>query len=222
MQPTPPPADPLAERLERCYTGAVYDVLRGLGLPNQALPADIRPLVPSTKLAGRIFTVSGHAQPNLDAHESLLHWTAFLSRAPAGSVVLCQPNDASFAHMGELSAETLNFRGVRGYLVDGGCRDTEFIVELGFRVFCRYVTPIDVVGRWKAETFGDPISIGVVTIRTGDYVLADRDGAVVIPGEIVEEVVSKTEAVMNTENEVRTAIMRGVDPQQAYLQYGKF
>ena len=60
------------------------------------------------------------------------------------------------AHMGELSAETLQFRGVRGYIVDGGCRDTGFILNMGFPVFCRYLTPRDVVGIWVPDRFGEP------------------------------------------------------------------
>jgi regulator of RNase E activity RraA len=216
------PDDPLVARLEACYTGAIYDVLRGLGLPNQALPAEIRPLIPGRRLAGAVFTVGGHAHPNLDPHESLLHWTAFLSKAPRGAIVVCQPNNSTFAHMGELSAETLHTRGVRGYVVDGGCRDTGFIMEIGFPVFCRYYTPVDVVGRWKAETFGEPVVIGGVTIATGDYLVADQDGVVVIPGKLAPEVTAKGEEIMTTENKVRTAIMKGMDPQEAYLKYGKF
>jgi 4-hydroxy-4-methyl-2-oxoglutarate aldolase len=212
----------LSARLEHCYSGAVYDVLRALSRPNQVLPSTIRPLDPSRKLAGSVFTVSGHLDPTLDAHQTLLHWTAFLSKAPAGSVVVCQPNDSTLSHMGELSAETLHFRGVRGYIVDGGCRDIDFILKIGFPVFCRYFTPMDVVGRWKADTLGEPVVIGQVALRTGDFVLADRDGIVVIPAELSEEVVSRTEEVMRTENLVRKAILQGIDPQEAYLKYGKF
>lgn len=209
-------------RLEACYSGAVYDVLRALGHPNQVLPTDIRPLDPTRSLAGKIYTVSGHNDPTLDAHKTLLEWTGLLSKAPRGSVVICQPNDDQLAHMGELSAETLTLRGVRGYIVDGGCRDSGFILKLGFRVWCRYFTPRDVVGRWVADGFGEPIVIGGVTIRTGDYVLADRDGVVIIPGELAADVVARTEAVLATENKVRTAILNGVDPQEAYLRHGKF
>lgn len=202
--------------------GAVYDTLRARGLPHQVLPDTIRPLDPTRPLAGRIFTVGGHLDSKLDAHTTLLEWTRLLSRAPGGSVVVCQPNDSSLAHMGELSAETFSYRGVRGYLVDGGCRDSGFILECGFRVWCRYFTPRDVVGRWVADAFGQPIVIGGVTIRTGDYLMADRDGAVVIPQEIVVEVVDQVEAVLRTENKVRTAILNGVDPVEAYLQFKKF
>lgn len=214
--------DGLSKRLGQCYTGAVHDVLRGLGRMQQVLPATLRPLFPERKLAGPVFTVSGRLDPALDAHESLLCWTAFLSRAPRGHVVVCQPNDSTLAHMGELSAETLLGRGVLGYIVDGGCRDTDFILKIGFPVYCRYFTPVDVVGRWKAEKFNDPIVIGEVEICAGDYVLADRDGVVVIPRELAPDVVAQTEEIMRTENKVRSAILQGMDPQEAYLKYGKF
>ena len=135
---------------------------------------------------------------------------------------MMQPNDSTMAHMGELSSETMTLRGVRGYIVDGGCRDSDFIQNIGFRVWCRYYTPVDVVGRWEAETFGEPITIGGVEIHSGDYVLADYDGVVIIPGKLVEEVVTKVEEVLQTENKVRTAILAGCDPKEAYLKYGKF
>jgi len=212
----------LADRLEKCYTGAVYDVLRAMGHKNCVLPSTIRPLDPAKKLAGKIYTVSGHVDHSLDAHQTLLAWTGLLSKAPADSVILCQPNDSTLSHMGELSSETLTYRKVRGYIVDGGCRDSEFILNIGFRVFCRYFTPIDVVGRWIADGYGEPITISGIQIHTGDYVMADRDGVVIIPGKMAEEVVTKTEQVMQTESMVRKMILQGVDPQEAYLKYGKF
>jgi regulator of RNase E activity RraA len=53
-------------------------------------------------------------------------------------------------------------------------------------------------------------------------VLADCDGVVVIPGAIAAEVIAAAEAAMRTEDKVRAAILAGVDPQQAYLDHGKF
>jgi regulator of RNase E activity RraA len=211
-----------AERLEKCYSGAVFDVLREKGHPDQALPHGIRPLHPAWKLAGPVFPVSGRRTTELGVHETILEWTTFLSKAPSGSVVICQPNDLALSHMGELSSETLQHRGVLGYIVDGGTRDSAFILELGFRVFCRYETPSDIAGRWVMDKLGDPIRIGHLTISAGDYVMADRDGVVIIPKAIVGEIVDATEEVMQRENLVRKAILQGVDPREAYLKYGKF
>ncbi len=212
----------LAHRLEKCYSGAVYDVLRAMGHRKCVLPADIRPLDADRRLAGKIFTISGKVTQDVDDHETLVQWTGMLSKIPSGHVAFCQPNDATMAHMGELSAETLKLRGVRGYIVDGGCRDTEFIYQIGFQVCFKYYTPRDVVGRWVPDTYGEPIQIGEVKIHTGDYVMADRDGIVIIPADMAEEVTEETEKVLRTESLVRKAILQGEDPQQAYLKYGKF
>ena len=216
------PTISLADRLRGCYSGAVYDVLRAKGYVRQTLPQYIRPLNPQHKLAGPVFTIQGKRDDSLDAHQSLLKWCELLSNAPANTVLVCQPNDHTLAHMGELSSETLVYKKVLGYIVDGGCRDSAFIENLGFPIFCKYFTPVDVVAKWAATAFGEPVQIGEVTIHTGDYVLGDRDGIVIIPGAITEEVVQQTEEVLRTENLVRKAILQGVDPVAAYLQYGKF
>jgi len=212
----------LGARLRNCYSGAVYDVLRAKSYLRQALPHYIRPVNLQHKLAGPIFTIEGKRDDSLDAHQSLLRWCELLSKAPPDTVLVCQPNDHTLAHMGELSSETLAYKKVLGYIVDGGCRDSAFIETLGFPVFCKYFTPVDVVGKWAATALGEPLQFGEVTIRTGDYALADRDGVVIIPAEIASEVVQLTEEVLRTENLVRKAILQGVDPVAAYLQHGKF
>lgn len=212
----------ISSRLQRCYTGAVYDVLRGMDRQDQVLPHTIRALDCSSRLAGPVFTASGRREEGADPHETLLAWTRLLSAVPPGAILVCQPNDDTLAHMGELSAETLQARGVRGYVVDGGCRDTEFILGIDFPVFCRYLTPTDIVGRWLATELGEPISIGGIAMASGDYLVADRDGIVVVTADIAEEVVSAAEGLMSTETSLRTAIRGGMDPKEAYLKYGVF
>ena len=212
----------LTERLAKLYTGAVHDVLRAMGHGRCVLPHGIKALDPEKKVAGEVYTVSGHIDQTREAHDTLVQWTGLLSKAPAGKVLVCQPNTHMVALMGELSAETLHKKGVLGYVVDGGCRDTEFILKLGFPVFCSFNTPADIVGRWVPDRLGEPITIGDVAISTGDYILGDRDGVVVIPGKIAADVIARTEEVVSTENKVRSAILAGMDPQQAYMKYGKF
>ena len=212
----------LTKRLERLYTGAVHDVLRAMGHPRCTLPHQIKALDPTRKVAGEVYTISGHIDQTQNAHGTLVQWTGLLSKAPPGKVLVCQPHTDMVALMGELSAETLQHKGVLGYVVDGGCRDTEFILKIGFPVFCSFNTPADIVGRWVPSRFGEPLTIGNVTIVTGDYLLGDRDGVVVIPGNIAAEVIAKTEEVISTENKVRSAILGGMDPQEAYLKFGKF
>lgn len=212
----------LADRLARSYTGAVHDVLRAMGHDRVVLPPAIRPLDPARRLAGEVWTVSGHIDFTRSADETLLAWVTLLSRAPAGKVVVCQPNNSIVALMGELSAEALKLKGVRGYVVDGGCRDTDFILEMGFPVFCRFNTPADIVGRWIPDRFGEPVTIGEVTVSTGDYLIGDRDGVVVVPEALANDVVARAEEMALTENKVRAAILGGMDPVEAYNKFKKF
>jgi regulator of RNase E activity RraA len=214
--------DALTKRLAGCYTGAIHDVLRAMGHERVVLPPEIRPLDPTLKVAGPVWTVSGRIDRTRSAHDTLLGWTGLLSKAPPGRVIVCQPHNHEVALMGELSAETLKNKGALGYVVDGGCRDTEFILKIGFPVFASFYTPSDIVGRWIPDRFGEPVTIGAVTICDGDYLLGDRDGVVVIPRAAAEEAVTRTEQVVQTENKVRSAILGGMDPVEAYLKYGKF
>ena len=212
----------LTDRLARCYTGAVHDVLRMMGHDNIVLPPEIKAIAPGTRLAGPVWTVSGHIDRTKTRHETLLGWCTLLARAPSGHVLVCQPNNHEVALMGELSAQTLAARGVLGYAVDGGSRDTDLVLEQGFPVFCSFLTPSDIVERWIPDRFGEPITIGTVTLVTGDYLLADRDGIVIIPQALAADVVAKTEAVVATESDMRRALVGGMDPVEAYNRYGKF
>lgn len=212
----------LTARLRRCYTGAVHDVLRGMGVERIALPPAIKAIAPGTRLAGPVWTVAGHIDRTKTRHECLLGWCTLLAKAPAGHVVVCQPHNHEVALMGELSAQTLQARGVLGYVVDGGSRDTDLVLAQGFPVFCAFLTPTDVVERWVPDRYGEPVTIGEVTIVTGDYLLGDRDGVVVIPRDRAAEVVARTEEVVATESEMRRALVGGMDPVEAYHRFGKF
>ena len=212
----------LSTRLAACYTGVVHDVMRAMGLRNFTLPAELRPILPERRMAGPAFTIEGHTDPKADPHQTLLAWTGLLSKAPAGHIWVCQPNDRTVAHMGELSAETLKNKGILGCLVDGYARDIDFLLEIGFQTWCRGFTPRDIVGWWLPKATEIEIAIGDVRIAPGDYLVADRDGAVRIPKTLAAEVTEKSEAAIATESLVRRAILDGVDPQEAYLRHGKF
>lgn len=214
--------DRLNERLAQCYTGVVHDVMRAMGLRDFTLPPELRPLFPERRLAGPAFTIDGRVDPRADAHETLLAWTGLLSRAKAGHIWVSQPNDRVVAHMGELSAETLKNKGVLGCVADGYVRDVEFLIAMGFQTWSRGFTPRDIVGYWLPRAVDVDVRIGDVVIAPGDYLLGDRDGLVRIPQAMVQDVIAQAETAMATENKVRSAILRGVDPQQAYREYGKF
>jgi regulator of RNase E activity RraA len=212
----------VSDRLARCYTGVVHDVMRKMGCRDFTLPRTLRPIMPEVSMAGPAFTILGKVDPMADPHETLLAWTGLLSQCPAGSIWVSQPNDDAVAHMGELSAETLADKGVRGVVADGMIRDVNFLLAQQFQCWCSGFTPRDIVGWWLPAAHSVDIRIGDVDINPGDYMLGDRDGLIRVPSSIVEDVIDASKTDINTESEIRKAIRGGMDPQQAYLKHGKF
>lgn len=216
--------DPLTERLQNCYTGVVHDIMRAMGLKDFTLPPELRPILPGQPMAGPAFTIEGRVDRNADPHETLLGWTGLLSQAKSkpGHVWVCQTNTDYVALMGELSAETLLRFGLRGCVIDGLVRDTKFLIDMKFQTWCRGFTPRDIVGYWLPKATDVEVRIGDVWIAPGDYMVADMDGCIRVPKAIATDVIAKAESAMGTENQIRTAILAGMDPKEAYLKFGKF
>lgn len=209
-------------RLSACYTSVIHDVMRAEGLRNFTLPPRITPLQPGTTLCGPAYTIEGRLDDTADPHETLLSWTGLLSKCPPGHIWTAQPHNNVIAQMGELSAETLHRKGVLGCVLDGALRDSDFILNLGFPCWRTHHTPRDIVGMWLPTGVNIDIMIEDVLIRPGDWLHGDRDGMVRIPQQNLDDIIEKSEAAMQTESKVRKAILEGTDPQEAYLQYGKF
>ena len=101
--------------------------------------------------------------------------------------------------------------------------NAEYILHEDFPVFSRYVTPQDCVPRWELMAHGDvTIVVGGVRVSPGDWIVGDRDGLVIIPGEGVEEILAEAEEKVATENEIRLAVRDGMLPLEAYDRYSTF
>lgn len=212
----------LRQRFEAIYTAALADILDTRGYRTQTLPPSIRPLERGMKLAGPAYTVRGAPSTTATYDSSLRKVLQMLGDVPAGHVAVYACNQDVAAHLGELSVTSLAARDVAGCVLDGGCRDVGFIVELGFPVFCAHVTPEDSTFRWELEATQEPISVGQVTIEPGDWVVGDEDGVVVVPSAIAESVLAEAEQKAATESEIRAAVRDGMSPLEAYERYGTF
>ena len=212
----------LRERFEAIYTAALADILDTRGYRAQTLPPSIRPLERGMKLAGPAYTVRGRPSENAPYDTSLRKVLQMLGEVPAGHVAVYACGQDVAAHLGELSVTSLAARDVAGCVLDGGCRDVSFIVELGFPVFCAHVTPEDSTFRWELEATQEPVSVGQVTIEPGDWVVGDEDGVVVVPSAIAESVLAEAEEKAATESEIRAAVRDGMPPLEAYERYGTF
>ncbi len=215
-------SDDLPRRFGKIYTAAVTDVMDEMGLLRQTLPPAVQPLSPEMRLAGYAFPARGRPRKHGPRDEVIRRFLGMISDVPRDSVLVIQANDDAAAHFGELSAESLKARRVRGVVVDGSTRDAAYIRRLGFPTFVRFRTPQDSLPRWQVSDWGRPVTIGGVRVALGDIIVADLDGVVVVPRRAAHEVLLRCEALVGTENKVRAAVRRGMLPLQAYEKYGVF
>ncbi len=211
------------ERFKTIYTGAINDILDEMGYRNQVLPHGIKALHPDMRIAGLAMPLWGEPSSITDVDQLMIPWMKMLQDVRPGTVIISQPNDDENAHFGELSSHAAKIHGCQGAVIDGGCRDIQYILEQSrLPVFCRYTTPKDIKGRWIIKEHNIKITIGKTEIAPGDFVVGDMDGVIVIPQAITKEVLEKSETVKGEENLTRTMILNGESPLDAYLKYRRF
>lgn len=206
----------LCERYERLYVPAVSDILDKMGLWGQLLSPEIMPLQLNQKVAGPAFTAKGHATIETDTG---LGSRALHGLTPGCVAVWDTSGDNVTGHWGELMSNSAISRGCRGAVIDGGIRDTAQILEAGFPVWSRFRSAADARGRWTITDANVSVEVSGVIIAPGDFIFADADGVAVIPSDLVEEVVSKAEKLVEHENEIRVAVSNGQPLSELYEKF---
>jgi len=131
-----------------------------------------------------------------------------IDRAVEGDVIVVDAGEGEIAVWGELASHSAMNRGVRGVVIDGGARDIDDIIDLGFPCFSRYVTPH--AGEPKGfGGIGHEIVCGHQPVRTGDWIIGDESGVIVVPQEHAVEMANRAVDVMERENRIREEIRRG-------------
>ncbi len=211
-----------AARFRQLYTGVVADVLDGLGHRNQVLPHRIVPMSEDIKIAGPAFTGRGEPTDD-DTHDDSLQRLEMLESVPAGSVSVwdCGGHQRA-AHWGEIMSRAVMERGCVGAVVDGGLRDSGFVQDIGFPVFYAFRSASSSVGRWDIAEWNHEITVGSTRIRPGDWVFGDIDGVVIVPAELVEDVLAEAEKRAGIEAEMRAELASGALPSEVYARLGSF
>ncbi len=183
------------------------------------MPGTIRPLTPSRKIHGRAFTIHARAVEAVPPEPYKLEIEA-VDAAREGDVLISDvDNDATCGFWGELMTTACLCKKVNGALLNGSIRDSWKLNELEFPVFGMGYHPADSKGRVDIDRIRQPITIGGVLIRQGDYVLGDQDGAVIIPQEVALEVVKRAKEKVSRENVVRDALEAGETLGEVFRRY---
>lgn len=220
MKKSPVVPTDLTAALESLYSAVLADVLDSLGYRYQALPAHIRPLTPAKKICGRVFPAMARATYKIPAKPYELEIAAVDALVRGDVLVVDAGDDQSCALWGELLTTACIAKGARGVVMTACTRDMWKIRELNFPVYGIGWHPGDSKGRLDVITVGEPVSIGGVRARRGDWLLGDEDGVVIIPQEVASEAIRLAQEKVSGENIVREELARGVPVGEVFRKYG--
>ncbi len=195
---------------ERLTTPIVSDSCDAAGLRHQVLQDRLAPIVPGTRAIGRARTV--RFAPSLvdrpdDPYADAI---AMIDGIRAGQFVVIATdasNDSAF--WGELFSAAAIGSGAAGVVTDGNLRDTDRIAALGFPAFSRSRRPIDFRARLRIVDVDEPVVLSGVRIETGDLVIADDDGVVVVPRRHEDEVLALARERASRESTVLAELLAG-------------
>jgi 3-hexulose-6-phosphate synthase/6-phospho-3-hexuloisomerase len=131
-----------------------------------------------------------------------------IDRAQKGDVIVVDAGGSDIAVWGELASWSCKVKGINGIVVDGAVRDIDTILEIEFPCFSKYVTPH--AGEPKGfGGIGHEIVCGEQIVRTGDWIIGDESGVIVVPQEHAVEIANRALDVLERENRIREEIKRG-------------
>ena len=186
----------------------IIEILKKVSVPNISdamhrgkVLTGFKPVVPNSKIVGRALTVRTYPGDWAKPVEAI-------DRATENTVIVIDAGGKEPAVWGELATWSAKNKNVAGVIIYGAVRDINDIRELGLPVFAKYFCG----QAGEPKGFGEinvPIEIEGIKIRPGDYIVAEEEGIIVIPREMVQEVANRALDVKEREDRIREEIKRG-------------
>ena len=167
-----------------------------------ALDHHIRPLTDNSAFCGVAVTVQTRPRDNLAC------WTALEACKPGDVLVIACNNYEEASVIGDVFVAMAKNNGVVACVTDGMVRDIAGINEVGMPVFARGLTPNSPFKDGPGE-IGLAVAIGGVTVTSGDVIVGDRDGVVVVPRGEIGAVLQELNAVREKEAKMESGVKSG-------------
>lgn len=202
----------LEELVPQATTSSICDVLMKRGLRN-FMKQRIRALVPGTTIWGPVRTLRrdpvGTAAAGVGAGNLLV--TA-IETSPEGTILAFNGHDDHEAALwGGLMASAAKVKGLCGIVADGPVRDRNEIIELNQPCFCTGTAPAGQSGILRTVALDERIDCGGVAVASGDFLVGDDDGVVVIPSGQEIEILEEAVAIEKADADAARQLLAGAD-----------
>ena len=191
----------LARRLGAHPTSVLCDAMEGRG----ALPPEIKPLAPGElpeRLAAPVLTV------DCGPDDILALACALTEVRPGEALVIATGGWRGSAVFGDRVTGMARNNGCAGLVTDGLARDRPGLIAVGLPIFCAGLTPNSPFSKGPGR-IGLPVALGGLRVETGDVVVGDRDGAVIVPGARAEAIADRADAVAELETALDAEVAAG-------------
>jgi regulator of RNase E activity RraA len=215
MTTEPLPLDrELAATLSKVTTATLTTVLLKKGLRNVWLRG-ARPLRPDApRIVGRAFTL--RFVPAREDLATPASWSspistrAAIEAMPAGAVAVVDAMGVTDAGIfGDILCARMSKRGVAALVTDGVVRDLQGVLATGLPVWCRGAAAPPSVAGLTFVAWQQPIGCGGVAVFPNDVIVADADGAVLIPAALLDEVIAQSVEQERLEGWIMREVERG-------------
>lgn len=194
------PREAQVAALQRVPTGHIVDALGGAG----AVDFRIKPVVPGqSDFCGVAVTCDAGPADNLAVIGTLPHL------APGDVIVATSAGHTGCAIVGDLVLGMARNGGAVAFVTDGCVRDIPGIRGVGLPCFAVGVTP-NSPAREGPGTVGAPIVLGGVAVATGDIVIGDQDGVVIVPFDRIDAVIAMLPRIRAAESELEARVKGGL------------
>lgn len=180
----------IVDRLRALDSCVVSDALDALGLPG-AVPG-LHSVTGRHHLAGRVVTIDLVEAGSVTSHRHL-GTAAIDASGPGDVIVVAHHGRRGMSGWGGVLSAGARHKGIEGVVVDGAVRDVDEATDLGLPVFAATAVPITARTRVVERDWNVDVEIGGITVRPGDYVIADGTGVVFTAAADVEAVLERAE-----------------------------
>ena len=195
----PRPSEATIDQFRDVPTGWVVDALGRRG----AIDHRIQPLFDAGSFVGPALTVATVARDNLVPY-------AAIKEAKPGDVLIIATGDFDGAAViGDMLVGMARNSGIAAVITDGLARDIAGITDIGIPVYARGLSPNSPEKHGPGE-IGLPIAFGGETVLSGDIIVGDRDGVVIVPQARIETALENLKAIEDKETTVERAVADGL------------